>query len=320
MRRFFIFLVPASVGLALACSSTSPTQACTDLATAVCSKVSDCAPFVLTQGYGNVATCTSRTISTCESALALKDTADTPDFAEKCSKAYATLSCDNAFENNPATDCKRTESGKLATGAVCGTAGQCATNVCQVDPQTGCGTCIAAATSGGACKSATDCVAGLVCASAVCVAPVGVGQTCSKVDPIIPCGYDLICDTTNKCQTPLAGGSACDTKNPLCDGAKGFWCTPHGTRCTPILTAATGQPCGYNTTTGDLTACSAAGLCTNIDKTTLMGTCLAPAADGAACDTGSGPLCQPPAVCTGNTVDGGGIVGTCTIHDPSTCH
>jgi hypothetical protein len=311
----------ASICAIAACSSVSATQACSDLSAAICNKLSMCAPTLVTAGYGDVPTCTTRTSITCNSALALKDTTDTPDLAENCSKAYATLSCDDAFQNNPPPACKSTAVGKIANGSACGTAGECASNVCQINATTGCGTCIAAVAAGGACQATTDCNAGLVCSSAVCVAPAGSGDTCTTAAPIVPCQVGLVCDGS-QCQTPLVAGSACDPQKSLCDGSQGYWCTPHGTRCVAILFAGTGQPCGYDSTTGDLTACSAGGSCANVDAKTLMGTCAAPAADGASCG-GTGPSCQAPATCLGVAADAGadaGPTGTCTIRDPSTCN
>lgn len=321
-------IILASIGLALggaiaACSSTSPTQACANLSAAVCNKLNDCASPLITEAYGDVATCVARTAISCNSSLALKDTTDTPDLAESCSKAYATLSCNDAFQNNPPTACKPTTTGTIATGGACGTPGQCATNVCQIDPTSGCGLCIAPVSAGGACKASSDCSAGLVCSSALCVAPAGSGDACSTAAPIIPCQVGLICDGS-KCQTPLAAGSACDPQKSLCDGSQGYWCTPHGTRCVAILFAGTGQTCGYDTNTGDLTVCSDSGSCANVDSKTLQGTCAAALADGSSC-TLSGPNCTPPATCVGATSGGdagadAGTAGTCTIRDPSSCH
>jgi hypothetical protein len=126
------------------------------------------------------------------------------------------------------------------------------------------------------------------------------------------------------CQAPLAANSACNPNASLCDATNGYWCTPRSINCTLILFATAGQPCGYDTTTGDLTACSGSGACQNISKTTGIGTCTAPVAAGSACDAVNGPFCVPPAVCvTSGGADSGadaGTMGTCTIHDPSTCN
>lgn len=321
-KNVLAWLAAAGAAAVVACSSVSPTQACTDLAKAVCDKAAQCASSVVSEVYGDATTCASRTTSSCEQSLALKDTADTPDFAEKCSVAYATLSCGDALDNVPAADCKRKELGKLSDGSACGTAGQCASSVCQIDGTTGCGKCIEPAAAGAACQSTNDCQDGLVCAAGtsggVCIAPAASGATCSTKAPIVPCQGGLICNGTT-CQTPLAAGSACDPTpgKSLCDGASGYWCTPKGTRCVAVKFAGPNAACGYDSTTGDSTACTGGGAgagvlgaCMNIDQKTLQGTCAAAAADGAACDATNGPFCTPPALC---------LSGKCTVVDPATC-
>ncbi len=327
MKRVLWVLPLAASAAAFACSSVSATQACTDLATAVCNKLENCASPLVTQIYGDAPTCTTRSEVSCNSSLALKTTADTPDLVEKCSVAYGTLACADIFQNNAPAACTPQTAGKLGSGATCGANGQCTSNVCQIDPTSGCGTCIDAVASGQPCKSTSDCQSGLVCSAStatvsVCVTPAASGGTCSTALPIVPCAFGLLCNA-GKCQAPLPTGSACTPNASLCDTSKGDWCTPRGTRCTPVLFAGTGQPCGYDGTTGDLTVCSASGACQNISQTTGLGTCTAAAADNAACDVAKGPFCLPPAVCeTGNGPDAGadaGTAGTCTVHDPSTC-
>jgi hypothetical protein len=260
---------------------------------------------------------------TCESGLALKNTGDTADEAEKCSKAYASIACTDLFANNLPADCGHTTPGKVANGAACGTAGQCASSVCQIDPTTGCGTCIAAVPAAGDCKTTTDCQAGLVCSpstmtAAVCIAPVASGATCSTTLPVIPCQSGLLCNMA-KCQAPLPANSACNPNASLCDAENGYWCSPHSTSCQPILYAGANQPCGYDAKSGNLTVCSGSGICGNVNQQTLMGTCVAPAASGSPCDTAKGPLCLPPAFCQLAAGSDGGTAGTCIVVDPSTC-
>lgn len=321
-KNVLAWLGAVGAALLVACSSVSPTEACADLSNAVCNKAAECASPTLSVIYGDVTTCASRAAASCEKSLALKDTVDTPDFAEKCSQTYATSSCGDVVDNNPAPDCKRTKFGLIADGSVCGTAGQCASGVCQIDGTTGCGKCVEPAPNGQACQSTSDCQSGLVCAAtttgAACIAPAASGATCSTTAPIIPCQQGLICNGTT-CQAPLAAGSACDATpgKSLCDGANGYWCTPKGTRCVSVKFAPAGKACGYDQTTGDLTVCTgggaggaALGACQNIDQQTLQGTCAAAAADGATCDAAKGPYCTPPALCIG---------GACTVVDPATC-
>ncbi len=313
------------LALPAACSSTSPTQACTDISNAVCNKIEQCAASAISSVYGDVATCASRTEGSCNKALAITNTGDSPGNVEDCSKAYATLSCTDALGNNLPKQCAHNP-GPLADGAVCGTAGQCKSGVCQFDGS-GCGKCIEAVASGGTCNETSDCQSGLVCAltstanntvTSTCVTPAASGGTCSTQVPIIPCQAGLLCNA-GKCQAPLTAGSACDPKASLCDQANGYFCTPIGTRCQLATPAGTGQPCGFDIKTGNYSYCSGSGFCGSVSQTTGLGTCVAPASDGASCDLAKGPLCMPPAFCKLGNTDGG-TTGTCTVNDPSTCH
>jgi hypothetical protein len=326
MKRSVLALALAAVAsLAGACSSTSPTQACIDISTAVCAKIESCAPAAISALYGDTATCATRTATTCDAALALKNNGDQAGNVEDCSKAYGSISCTDALGNNVPKECAH-KPGQLADGTACGAAGQCMSGVCQFDT-TGCGKCIEAIAAGANCNATSDCQSGLVCALSatsqtsttfVCIAPAASGATCSNAAPVVPCQAGLVCDA-GKCATPLAANSACDpTVQPtLCDQANGYFCTPRGTRCMLAIAAGTGQPCGYDAQTGDYSYCTGSGFCGNVDQQTGLGTCAAPAADGATCDLAQGPLCTPPAVCTITT--DGGTSGTCVVKDPASC-
>jgi hypothetical protein len=324
MRGKILTWLGAACGVTIvACSSVSAEQACTDLAGAVCTKVSECATPLFNEVYGNVATCQSRQAAACQKGLALPTNGDTPGFAEDCSKSYATATCTNVLQNTQTTACTRTTFGTVGDGGACGTDGQCLSGKCQTDSTTGCGKCIEPLGAGQTCQSTSDCQSGLTCVvtatnptASTCVAPAASGKPCSNTSPVTPCQSGLLC-VSGTCTAPLAAGSACDPKASQCDAASGYWCTPVGTRCVPVLYAAAGQPCGYDSTTGDLTACSGGGgggllgACMNIDKTTGKGTCAGAAADGAPCDNTNGPFCMPPALC---------LNGACTVVDPATCN
>jgi len=324
MKRAFLWALAgmAVASAVAACSSTSPTQACADISNAVCAKIEACAPAAISAIYGDTTTCATRTASTCNAALALKNTGDEAGNVEDCSKAYGSLSCTDALGNTLPKECAH-KPGPLGDGTTCGTAGQCKSGVCQFDT-TGCGKCIEPVAAGSNCTATSDCQSGLVCApssdtAAVCIAPAGNGGTCSTKLPVVPCQAGLVCDN-GKCAAPLAAGSACDpTVQPtLCDQANGYFCTPRGTRCILAIAATTGQACGYDVQTGDYSYCAGSGFCGNVDAQTGMGTCVAPAPDNGACDLAKGPLCTPPAACVLAPVDGG-TAGTCTVKDPASC-
>jgi hypothetical protein len=315
----------AAAAAVVACSSTSPTQACADVSAAVCAKIDSCAPAAVSALYGDTATCATRTEATCNAALALKNNGDQAGNVEDCSKAYESLSCEGALGNSPPKECAH-KPGPLADGTTCGAAGQCKSGVCQFD-SSGCGKCIEPIAAGANCNATSDCQSGLVCAisattqtsvTSVCIAPAASGGTCSTAAPVVPCQAGLVCDK-GKCDAPLAAGSACDpaVQPTLCDQANGYFCTPRGTRCILAIAANAGEACGYNAQTGDYSYCAGSGFCGNVSQQTGMGTCVAPAADGASCDLAKGPLCIPPAGCSITT--DGGTTGTCVLKDPSSC-
>lgn len=104
-------------------------------------------------------------------------------------------------------------------------------------------------------------------------------------------------------------GATCDAKQktaPGCDREKGLYCTAGGV-CAAIAHAAATQPCGL--VNGAEVDCAGGGRCV-IPASATEGTCVAPAADGAACDSASGPPCLAPAKCV---VTGGGTAGTCRV-------
>jgi hypothetical protein len=76
---------------------------------------------------------------------------------------------------------------------------------------------------------------------------------------------------------------------------------------------AAGKPCGI--VNNVFTACLAAATC-KIPTNQQSGTCVAPAADAAACDIAAGPDCLFPARCVPT---GGGNAGTCKFPGAIAC-
>ena len=90
--------------------------------------------------------------------------------------------------------------------------------------------------------------------------------------------------------------------------------------CAAISYVAAGQPCGRIGT--GFTACTGGAECfagTPGADGGVTSTCVAPVADGAACDTVNGPPCTRPARCVGTSIDGG-TKGTCAVADATQCH
>ena len=105
-------------------------------------------------------------------------------------------------------------------------------------------------------------------------------------------------------------GAACDIRRvaaPACYGADGLTCDSGTNMCATQPLVAAGQACGVIGTT--VTACLAGASCI-IPAAAAAGTCVAPASDGAACDSTNGPNCQFPARC---------VAGTCQLPGSMKC-
>jgi len=81
----------------------------------------------------------------------------------------------------------------------------------------------------------------------------------------------------------------------------------------PAGTGAIGAACGLVGTTNSF--CTGGAICVVATGMT-SGTCVAPVAEGAACDTVVGPFCEVPAKCVTN---GSGTAGTCGLEGTTTC-
>ena len=105
-------------------------------------------------------------------------------------------------------------------------------------------------------------------------------------------------------------GAQCDprrTTGPDCEASAGLACDTTSKTCVAQPLAPAGQPCGAVGTAD--TACMAGATC-EIPTGMTAGTCLAPAADGAACDATNGPDCLSPGKC---------VNGTCQLPGSMSC-
>jgi hypothetical protein len=113
------------------------------------------------------------------------------------------------------------------------------------------------------------------------------------------------------CQLEVAtAGGTCDPKQataPACSGSAGLTCDTQMLVCVPQPLASANQPCGLIGTTR--TACSGGATC-SIPQGETTGVCVAPAADGAACNVDSAPECETPARC---------VNGTCQLPGSMAC-
>jgi len=343
--RLFLGSLFGSAALVAACSGSSSTPVtdttdggshedsstnaatCETFASAECAVLARCSPNGTSIEYGSTSTCKMRTALQCNAALAAKATSRTPAQDVACGTAEATESCTSYLNGTPPSACDAV-AGSATTGATCTYSAQCASAYCALPPASECGTCQPAPVAGASCANLDSCGPALTCYRSTCVAFVASGETCS---PTEPCGAGLSCVTAKGASTGTCKedgttvGAACDPTLETaasCDATQELYCVhlkgdPNLHTCQKSPLATAGQACGN--VAGVTALCSDASTCV---KSTAdggaTGTCVARAADGADCDTVTGPACLAPARCIGTLLDGG-TSGKCTLPGTTTC-
>jgi hypothetical protein len=319
----FLAVLGSSGLLSFACSSSSnvsATQACADVAQARCQKANDCDPQGVLNTYGSLTNCQSTQATTCESNLAAPDTANTPAHTEGCAQATPSETCDDYQLGNVPTACQPL-AGPRDAGSDCAVSGQCATAYCLISKTETCGTCAATPGLGDSCAN-NSCGPGFLCdsISLLCVAPVAASGPCNSTSACAP-GLTCLGSTATTLGTcvPLSGlGGSCDLTDggSRCDSRFGLYCNVEaGKVCAPVATASASQPCG--TIDGGVVDCLADSFCQKPVGSN-AGTCVAPAAEGGACDTVNGPICATPARCVLAAEEG--TTGLCHTTNPNACN
>jgi hypothetical protein len=310
MQRSSLVSSIFAFGLLLAaCSSTPPSAAataqaatCATYAQNVCNRLQECFPTGLASRFNDLAQCMDRTKQACATNLAANGTGATPTTVDACGTAIKNAACDALFGATPLDACKA-PAGTLADGTACGDDAQCTNRNCAKTSDPACGTCQARSPAGGGCVQSIQCEDGLFCdATGKCVAAGKQGAACGLTNATV-CAADLVCHN-GKCDLPLAVGAMCNPVEQACNGARLDQCGANQT-CEETKFAKSGDPCGV--VNGQITSCGAGGRC---KLTGQSGTCVAPAADGQACDAQKGPACIYPASC---------VKAVCTFPDPNAC-
>lgn len=293
-------------------TAVSADSACSDYASMFCDKVDQCASAFVTLAYGDAATCKSRLQLACLNAVHAPNTARTPESIESCVSAAKSLSCADLINGKTPTECQPVN-GSLDDGKPCGTDDQCKSGFCGFDDSKKiCGVCGPKPAAGSTCVDGKKCASGQTCSSSgKCAVPAAAGASCGAD---VPCGFGLSC-VSGTCAKNLAEGAACDLTGgttPACDVANGLVCLSG--KCAKFAFAGPGGTCGYDYDVATKTAssaviCSKSGNCKTPMGMT-KGTCVAVAADGAACGGTTGADCLPPAAC---------IDGICKLPDASSC-
>jgi hypothetical protein len=286
-------------------SGLTTDEACSTAGSALCGKIDSCSHFLLQENFGDVATCARRFALSCKAQLEAPDMPVGPDFVQACYAAMGASTCADYFAGVLPPACRPQPVGTRAVGAACISNWQCANDSCRKTAASDCGTCAALAKAGESCAAA-DCEPGLFCNSNHYCHPYGAtGTPCNGEHP---CRYPLTCKA-NACAAADPLGGACTTSPQTCDLWHGQICNPVSKTCQNVVQVQPGGTCGL-LTDGTANACTAGASCKRASTTATSGMCLAPAADGQACDATNGPFCSFPATCAS---------GACALPDATTC-
>jgi hypothetical protein len=264
-------------------------SACNQVAQALCNALDGCAPFIVSEQYGDKATCIARAALSCMTDQSTSGIARTPADLVACANAATGISCTDALSGNYPAACDP-KPGTIINGMACGSNLQCQSTYCNKTDV--CGVCSARQDVGKTCTTNDGCLKGLVCASSLCVKPANTGEACNL--PGQPCRSDLACSSSSApgtCGAKVGVGGDCTANSDLCDFSKGSICNTLANPkvCLMINIAKPGDKCSLGSKTGCVGGIDP---CSSI---LLGGVCANPAEDGAAC--GGNDVCIPPATC-----------------------
>ncbi len=313
--------------------AADPVAACAAYATARCEKFDGCtANLYSREHFDSAATCAERGALGCMTALAAADTAATPSFFASCAEAIAAASCADFVDGTTTPQACAALAGARANGRGCAFNAQCQSTWCSTSRGDACGTCELRPAAGAACSADADCGGrGMLCAKAgMCAVPVATAGAC---DDARPCGVGLTCvgkigTNPGACQPEATtAGAACDLKKAKgagCQAELGLHCGPDDhcvadalvappAACGRLVDADSGAADGGDAGPGTFTVarCLGGAACAP------TGMCIAPAADGAACDRVNGPSCLAPARCVSAT--DASTAGTCLLPGAAAC-
>ena len=279
-----------------------------DHAVALCTKLGECAPFLLQAVYGDAAMCADRLTKACTDQSLSAGSGMTEANILACEAALGAATCNDVFANNvPAC----TFHGTLADGATCGDNSQCASGFCSQGSNL-CGVCAGKGGAGAACASGSndECQTGLVCSSGkICAQPAAGGAACD--DSTQPCLTGSFCTAAKTCALTVPAGQDCP--GAYFNFGDGTLCSAKSSPASPqvstqIGTASVGEACGLAPgngspatlcAPGSVAACSLAADGILLFGIPTKGICKAPRDDGFTCTATD--ICQPGAQCISST-------------------
>lgn len=319
MSRLALLIVVGS-SLVACGSDLTATQACTTEAQDRCDALMKCSAADFQRRWPDVATCETREKLACTAALAAPKTANNPDHESTCGAELATQACDAFLSAVELPTACLVPKGTGANGTACTYPAQCSSAFCAIPDGSFCGTCANAPAAGDSCAM-QGCGQTMLCVTATmtCQVPVAQGGACSTSLPCIE-GQSCVGATATAMGTCMAQGTTvgatCDARQmtgPNCSAPAGLTCDRTNNMCVTQQLVAAGQQCGV--VNGVDIGCLAGATCQRAAASP-TGTCVAPAADGAACDSANGPFCTTPAKCI---TTGTGTAGTCQLPGSASC-
>lgn len=331
-------------------SSATVTSACQSYTASYCTLIKNCAPVQFAfMRVANESGCESVLGEACQRSLNATGNAITPAAITAMGASLVNLGCPafDAMSSIPfptGAGCG-SETGTLQDGSSCFGDNQCQSGNCQTQTGALCGACTAKAQQGGSCTFDSDCASGLYCANVsgstyqcepvvktgqscaggatcesgafcdsngTCVAVGGSGASCNTDSE---CQHGLVCGANGTCAQPALGalGATCDPNVSLsCNTNLGLLCDLNTNKCIDNQLPGLGDTCGVMQVGGQTVYnffCSGGASCIMASGSS-SGTCVAVAADGAACNATNGPDCGINAAC---------VNGTCTVADSTTC-
>jgi hypothetical protein len=268
-------------GMAGAGGTAPRATVCAEYAASRAAKLMQCAPFIVRVSYGTEANYRNRVQLNCMNYDL--PGVNWPRWPHKpCADAVAAQSCMDFFDGIDPPACQA--AGVLGPGARCAAGDQCSTGFCDL-PDTGgtCGLCVRLPTAGQDCLEGEYCSPGLACSfDETCVTPASAGERCGDDRP---CRSTLYC-RNGQCAPLLRQGEPCQFDGQ-CDYYAGVVC-----RDNVCVQRVLGPTCAPTAAPNTVATCEAGGTC---NRTTSA--CAPAAADGAACNDDTGPLCVWPARC-----------------------
>lgn len=281
-------------------------QACADLAAKLCAKQYECFPSTMSRGFGDdQAPCVAFGKAYCLATFGAASVGVPVEQFAACSTTASTATCDtNLFTGISPAACDLR--GPKADGQPCASDFECSSGACVVSSGV-CGVCTPRVAVNAACTTSQQCPTGSYCASgSMTCKPIVLGGAGASCVIRTECKYGFACSPSGTCTAELTtAGAACSAAGDLCDFSHGLMCSDTTSKCAAIGVANVGGQCGYDADAGVQVLCKSSDCAGGA-----LGTCVAGARVGEACDESANLYCMSGLSCL-NKVCGFSPVPAC---------